>query len=416
MSAPAYDSYKESGVEWVGDIPTHWMTEPLWTVAEECDRPNVGMIENNLLSLSYGRIVQKDVNNNDGLLPASFETYQIVEPDDVVWRLTDLQNDKRSLRTARVPERGIITSAYLATRPHRVSSSYFSYLLRAYDLMKVFYSMGGGLRQGMKFSDVRHLPILLPPPPEQTTIASFLDRETGMIDMLIDAQTRLIERLKEKHQAVVSHAVTKGLDAAAPMKDSGVEWLGQVPAHWNVCQLKHLVFFQRGHDLPAQDRRAGDIPIYSSGGLLDYHDEAVACGPAIVTGRYGSIGEFTLVNGPYWPLNTALYSIELPGNPAFTRYVLESLRPLFLMYAAKSAVPGVDRNDVHRLLVAIPDLDEQKAIADNLDQQSAQWQALLDAAQAAIALLQERRAALISAAVTGKIDVRGLAPKRAEAA
>ncbi len=181
MSVPSYPAYKDSGVEWVGEVPTDWDIVPLFSVAEECDRPNVGMVENNLLSLSYGAIVRKDINENDGLLPASFETYQIVESQDIVWRLTDLQNDKRSLRTAAVTERGIITSAYLATRPHGIRSDYLHYLLRAYDQQKVFYSMGGGLRQSMKFSDVKWLPLMLPPPAEQAAIAAFLDRETGKI-------------------------------------------------------------------------------------------------------------------------------------------------------------------------------------------------------------------------------------------
>jgi len=110
VSFPAYPSYQDSGIEWVGDVPSHWLRQPLFALVTERDESNEGMIENNLLSLSYGRIVRKDIDNNDGLLPASFETYQIVEPDDIVWRLTDLQNDQRSLRTAIVRERGSITS------------------------------------------------------------------------------------------------------------------------------------------------------------------------------------------------------------------------------------------------------------------------------------------------------------------
>lgn len=246
MSVPAYPEYKDSGVAWLGEVPSHWQSKPLFALVRAMDTRNDGMIENNLLSLSYGRIKRKDIEDNDGLLPASFETYQIVEKDDIVWRLTDLQNDQRSLRTGIVTERGIITSAYLATRPTGITAPFLSYLLRAYDHTKVFYSMGGGLRQSMKFADVKWLPVMLPSAEEQTAIAAFLDRETAKIDALVAEQGRLIALLKEKRQAVISHAVTKGLNPTAPMKDSGIEWLVEVPAHWEINRLDRLMSFSSG--------------------------------------------------------------------------------------------------------------------------------------------------------------------------
>ena len=179
MSFPVYLDYTDSGVAWLGAVPSHWSRKPLFALVNELGDSNEGMKENNLLSLSYGQIKRKNIDDNDGLLPASFETYQIVERDDVVWRLTDLQNDQRSLRTGIVRERGIITSAYLATRPTGITPEFLAYILRAYDLTKVFYSMGGGLRQSMKFSDVKWLPIMLPNPEEQAAIVTFLDRETA---------------------------------------------------------------------------------------------------------------------------------------------------------------------------------------------------------------------------------------------
>jgi len=228
VSFPAYPEYKNSGVPWLGAVPGHWERKPLFALAKELDERNHGMLEDNLLSLSYGKIKRKNIEDNDGLLPASFETYQIVERDDIVWRLTDLQNDQRSLRTGIARERGIITAAYLATRPIAVLPEFLAYLLRAYDLTKVFYSMGGGLRQSMKFSDVKWLPIMLPTEAEQAAIAAFLDRETAKIDALVAEQERLIALLKEKRQAVISHAVTNGFNPCAPMKHSGIDWLGEI--------------------------------------------------------------------------------------------------------------------------------------------------------------------------------------------
>ena len=229
MSFTSYERYKQSGVEWLGAVPEHWSTLPLLAVGRERDERNTGMAESNLLSLSYGRIIRKDINTNEGLLPESFETYQIVHPGDIIFRLTDLQNDKRSLRTAIVEERGIITSAYLALKPLSANPQFLNYLFRAYDLRKVFYAMGGGVRQSMNYEDVKRMEMLLPPMDEQFAIAGFLDLETTKIDALIQEQRRLIVLLKEKRQAVISHTVTKGLNPCAPMKDPGIEWIGQLP-------------------------------------------------------------------------------------------------------------------------------------------------------------------------------------------
>jgi type I restriction enzyme S subunit len=137
---------------WEGTLPTGWERLPLFALATEPKRKNVGLRETEVLSLSYGRIVVRDVDSNLGLLPASFETYQIVEPNEIVLRLTDLQNDKRSLRVGRCTQRGIITSAYVALRTRtRLDGPYGYYLLHCYDLHKVFYGLGGGVRQSMKY-------------------------------------------------------------------------------------------------------------------------------------------------------------------------------------------------------------------------------------------------------------------------
>ena len=267
MSLPRYPQYKESGLPWVGPIPEGWEVVPLLGVASERDESNKGMAEDNLLSLSYGRIVQKDMASNDGLLPESFETYQVVHPDDIVFRLTDLQNDKRSLRTAPVTQKGIITSAYLAVVPRFINSRYFAYLLRSYDLTKVFYSMGGGLRQSMKYDDEKRLPVLKPTHDEQLAIANFLDRETAKIDTLIAEQEALLALLAEKRQATISHAVTRSLDPDVPMKDSGIAWLGGVPAHWKVGALGYLSSIQTGSTPDRENPRYwnGSIPWIKTG-------------------------------------------------------------------------------------------------------------------------------------------------------
>ena len=154
---------KDSGIEWVGQIPVSWHIHPVSIYFDERKNKNRLGKESNLLSLSYGQIIRKDINTIGGLLPESFNTYNIVEKDDIIIRPTDLQNDKRSLRTGLVKEHGIITSAYIGLKPKRfVCSAYFHYLLHVYDVMKVFYNMGNGVRQGLNYSEFAKLMLIAP--------------------------------------------------------------------------------------------------------------------------------------------------------------------------------------------------------------------------------------------------------------
>lgn len=203
---------KDSGVEWIGQVPEHWEVKPFFALVTELKRKNTGLIETNILSLSYGNIIQKPKSRNMGLTPESYETYQIVEAGEIVFRFTDLQNDKRSLRSAQVTQRGIITSAYLAVKPHGIDSTYFAWLMRSYDLCKVFYAMGGGLRQSLKFEDVKRLPILIPSHEQQTNIANAIDVETARIDTLVDKTKQSITLLKERRAAFITAAVTGQID------------------------------------------------------------------------------------------------------------------------------------------------------------------------------------------------------------
>lgn len=204
---------QKSGVEWIGQIPANWSVRPLFSAAKEVYRSNKGMVESNLLSLSYGKVVRRDINAGEGLLPDSFETYQIIEDGEIVMRLTDLQNDQKSLRTALATERGIVTSAYIVIRPSdSLNSEYLAHLMRAYDIQKVFYSMGGGMRQSMKFSDLRRLPLLIPSLQEQKAICLSLHPKLARIDQLATNTERSIELLREHRSALITAVVTGKID------------------------------------------------------------------------------------------------------------------------------------------------------------------------------------------------------------
>jgi type I restriction enzyme, S subunit len=430
-----YAEFKDSGIEWIGDVPSGWQIKPLFSVAETGSIKNEDGAENNVLSLSYGSIVRRDVEENFGLLPESFNTYQLVKPGDLILRLTDLQNDKRSLRVGQAKEKGIITSAYLrlTAKKNRMSERFLYRLLHSYDTTKVFYGMGGGLRQSMKFEEMKRLEILIPSIKEQETIANFLDQETAKIDTLIEKQQQLIKLLKEKRQAVISHAVTKGLTPNTPMRDSGVEWLGEVPEHWTVTKFKYLVVESTAGPYGSSLTKS----MYTSSGVRVYGQQQVIPDDFSVGDYYISEEKFeSMRRYEVFPGDVLISVMGTVGkvavvpegiergiiNPRLVKYKVlkEKILPKFikasilsdvsqsqLLFAAQgSTMDGLNMQILGELPIAYPPLDEQVEIFEEVSRQEDKFSNLLDRAQRAVDLLLERRTALISAAVTGKIDVR----------
>lgn len=200
---------KDSGIEYVGMIPESWEIHPVYFYFGERKTKNYALKEQNLLSLSYGKIIRKDINTNGGLLPASFNTYNIVEVGDIIIRPTDLQNDKRSLRTGLVTEHGIITSAYIDLMPvGNINSKYFHYLLHAFDVMKVFYNMGNGVRQGLNYSEFSKLLIFAPLKDEQDSIVDYLEEKCSFIEETIAMKKEQLATLEEYKKSVIYEYVT----------------------------------------------------------------------------------------------------------------------------------------------------------------------------------------------------------------
>ena len=288
-----YPAMKNSGVGWLGEVPEHWEVTPGRSCFYEKKEPNIGMVEETVLSISYGQIVIKPKEKLRGLVPESFETYQVVDPGDIICRPTDLQNDHTSLRFGISNDRGIITSAYICFGTKKLLDRHFGYLLfHAYDLKKIFYGLGSGLRQNLGWEDFKYLPCALPPLPEQAAIVRFLDHARRRIRRYIRAKQKLIGLLEEQKQAIIHRAVTRGLDPNVPLKPSGVEWLGDVPEHWFVKRIKYL--------MNVVDRRSktGDEVLLSMRKyhvLVPYHEHFTTPPPAPprrVSVAYGREGPF----------------------------------------------------------------------------------------------------------------------------
>lgn len=200
---------KDSGIAWIGEIPEHWDGRYLFQVSKEHFISNKNVRHQNLLSLSYGKIVNKDINKTDGLLPANFDTYQVVEDGNLILRLTDLQNDHKSLRVGLVTQEGIITSAYVCLEAFdSILPKFLYYQLHSFDIKKVFYSMGGGLRQGLNYNELRKLNVIVPPKKEQQQIVDYIESKTSKIEEYITTLKSEIVQMQEYKQRLISDVVT----------------------------------------------------------------------------------------------------------------------------------------------------------------------------------------------------------------
>ena len=249
--------------------------------------------------------------------------------------------------------------------------------------------------------------ILIPTYEEQQKIANFLDHETVKIDTLITKQEKLIELLKEKRQAVISHAVTKGLNPDAPMKDSGVEWLGEVPEHWRIVKLSYFLKLLSGDGITSnQIESEGKYPVMGGNGLRGFTTNYNCDGEYALIGRQGALcGNINLAEGKFFASEHAV--VVYPYIDFNLTFLSEFLRFMNLgQYSVSAAQPGISVERINGLKMAIPSLDEQMNIGDKIKDYTDNFDTLTIKAKTMIEALKERKTALISAAVTGKIDVR----------
>jgi type I restriction enzyme S subunit len=262
---------------------------------------------------------------------------------------------------------------------------------------------------------IKELLVILPPLSEQRTIAAFLDRETGRIDELIGKKKKLVELLKEKRMALISRAVTKGLNPNVKMKESGVDgstsltasWLGEVPEHWGVKRLRYVVSMKSGEGITSEEiDDNGVYPVYGGNGLRGYFSDYTHEGHYVLIGRQGALcGNINYGKGKFWASEHAV--VANPNNPISTIWLGELLRIMNLnQYSVSAAQPGLAIDKIKELPIPLPPLPEQQAIAAFLDHETAKIDTLVSKVETVIEKLKEYRTALISAAVTGKIDVR----------
>ncbi|MGX7950171.1 MULTISPECIES: restriction endonuclease subunit S [Desulfovibrionaceae] len=432
MKLAPYPEYKDSGVPWLGKIPAHWDVKPGFAFLSERKEKNTGMKESTVLSLSYGQIVVKPPEKLHGLVPESFETYQIAVPGNIIIRGTDLQNDKTSLRVGKVRNRGIITSAYLCLQANeKINPDYAHLLLHGYDLMKIYYGMGSGLRQNLDFSDFKRLPVLVPSSTEQSKIHQYVESIHAQINKFIRNKRRLIELLKEQKQNVINQAVTRGLDPNVKLKPSGVEWIGDIPGHWEMRKITHL-YRQIGSGTTPQSGNAdyydGNIPWIISGDLTDgflettskkVTDKAVQDYStlkmypegSLVVAMYGAtIGKVSLTSIRACT-NQACCVLSNPRNDINNKFMLQlflKIKPDLVRMGYGGGQPNISQDTIKGLRLPIPSIEEQGDIVTFIENETATIDYAITHAKREIELMREYRTRLISDVVTGQVDVRGI--------
>lgn len=419
---------KDSNIEWLGKIPRDWKVKPLYLFFFERKNKNNKGKEKNLLSLSYGKIIQKDINSTGGLLPQSYNTYNVIEAGDIIIRPTDLQNDKHSLRTAFSKEHGIITSAYIDLAPLKdTNSEYFHYVLHAYDIEKVFYNMGNGVRQGLNYSEFSKLKLPIPSSEEQKEIVNFLNNQVSQIDKLSKKIQQEITDLEEYRKSIITKAVTKGIDKNVPIKNSGDKMIGEIAASFKLVPLKYVANYNL-HTLSDDTNpdfcfKYIDIGSVTTGHINKYQKLRFADAPSrarrlvknndiiISTVRtylkaiafIQDLQKTTVVSTGFIVLSPKKNLID----PVYLRYAIEneSFISKVQAYSVGITYPAINSSTIMNFKLVYPPFNAQKEIASYLDKKCKSINQIIEKKRTLINSLNQYKQSIIYEYVTGKKQV-----------
>lgn len=410
-----YPDYKDSGVEWLGVIPEHWQllsNKNIFKLKKEL----VGKksADYTLLSLTLKGIIQRDLDNG-GKFPAEFDTYQEVKKGDFIFCLFDVEETPRCVGLSDFE--GMITGAYTVMVVNsKFDKEFLYYFYLNLDADKRLRPLYTGLRNTISKDNFFAFKTFVPPKEEQTAIAKFLDDKTSKIDRVIAQKEKMIVLLKERKQIIIQNAVTKGLNPSAKMKNSGVEWIGEIPEHWEVEKLKHIFFEKKKTFNP--NLNCGSI---SYGEVVYKDDEKI---PESTKASYQELlcGEFLInplnLNYDLVSLRIGLSEIDVVVSPGYLilkphkiiekkyfKYLLHRYDVAYMKLLGAGVRQTISFNHISNSLLVIPTISEQNAIVAHIETQSAQIDKAIKLQEQQIEKLKELKSTLIDSAVTGKIKV-----------
>ena len=380
--------------------PAEWRVEPFRRVAQERGVRNEHLSEQALSLSSAGTLYERtEETDRQFASEQSARNAWVVLPDDLVVNPMWLFGGAIGVSS----RRGAVSPDYrVYVLSPKLHPMYLHHLLRSSpyrDQYRLYMRAETTFDRRITKDDFNEMPVVIPPLATQRVIADYLDAETTRIDAVVSLRRRQVTLLSE---ALTSRRAAMALGELDPVSGDG-----RIPESWERPLLGVLMELHRGVDLPSDARVDGDIPVVSSGGISGTHSVAACQGPGVVTGRYGTIGDVYYVDGPYWPLNTTLYVSDFRNNhPRWVYHLLAAL-PLDID-ADKSAVTGINRNVVGQLRAVRPPIAEQRRIAEQLDEHGRAVAKAAATLEQQVALLLERRQALITAAVTGQFEISGV--------
>ena len=428
-----YKEYKKTGLSWLPQIPSNWEWRFLSQVAHEqaIKKPSGVMFP--VLTLSYGEVKRKK-NIDSGLVPANYDTYQMLYRDNIILRLIDLQNDHTSLRTGLVQETGIITSAYTCIASTE-NAAYLHYLLHSYDTRKVFYGYGGGVRQSIGFKDIRYLQVPVPSRVEQDQIVRFLDWKASSINKLINIKHKEIAELEASKLLCITDKVTNGFASEKELKTCASKWIKNVPSHWKTISVRRAYAVILGKMLAPNMTAESDTleeyvcakDVHFDGinladlkkmwfSPLEREQYRICDGDLLVVEGGAGAGNAAIVHkAPDKDIyvQNSIHIIRAKNGMANNKYLCFWLYSLVKRGYMKSVcsvatIPHYTKDKVLSTIMPLPPLNEQEEIVEYLEKRCFQIDAAIAAVESSIKELKELRARLIADAVTGKIDVRGI--------
>ena len=422
-----YSSYKDSGIEWIGEIPSEWECLRGRFLFENKKIINKEFQCENLLSLTLFGVLNKNMESHKGLRPSNYKTYQLFEKDDLVFKLIDLENVKTS-RVGLVHENGIMSPVYIRLEPNKNSHSKYNYYY-FYDLYKkeIFNFLGSGVRSSLSPSDLLEIEVPVPPLHEQQQISDYLDYKTSKIDILIEKTEQKIELLKEQRTSLINTTVTKGLNPNVEMKDSGVEWIGEIPVEWDTTQIKFICKMMRGKfsHRPRNDQRFydGEYPFIQTGDisstgmyLTKFNQTLNERGfsvskefpiDTVVMTIAANIGDVSILKiRSCFPDSIIGFHPYHDMSVKYLYYILTSLKDELHKNSTVSTQMNLNVERVGSIKIPLSTVQEQQQIVDYLDKETLRIDKLVDIESKRIDLLKEYRQSLISEVVTGKVDVR----------
>lgn len=426
-----YSEYKDSGVKWLGEIPSHWEPSRNKAIFRET-KAVVGKYSKNftLLSLTKKGVIVRNLDDG-GKFPAEFDTYKIVEPGDFIFCFFDVDETPRAIGLS--ANKGMITGAYTVLKQNTANSRYLYYYYLSIDNAKALKPLYSGLRKTVPLTSFMSMQIFLPPKEEQDAIVRYLDAATSKIDKAIDMQQKMIDLLNERKQIIIQNAVTKGLDDKVEMKDSGVEWIGMIPKHWEIKRLKYVMHSYgrigfRGYGTDdIVDEGQGAITLSPSNiqdSSMDYSKKTylswkkyyespeimIKNGDVLMVKTGSSYGKCAVVKDLPMECTINPQLVVFKEHKEFSEFLAYSFQTTFAKCFINTSViggtiPTISQEKINNYIFPFPSKSEQQAIVAYLDKEMQRFDSAITNCQRQIALLQERKQIIINEVVTGKVKV-----------